>query len=111
MQGITMKTQSERASYPTKFTNSLVNDPLAVSHNVLNRQREYFSQILNVQRASEVRQMEIRTAEAVVPEPSPFGFQTAIEKLKSYKSSGIDQIPAELIQAGGDISHSESQNY
>jgi hypothetical protein len=24
-----------------------------------------------------------------------------IEKLKSHKSSGIDQIPAEMIQAGG----------
>jgi hypothetical protein len=27
----------------------------------------------------------------------------AIEKLKSHKSPGIDQIPAELIQAGGRI--------
>jgi hypothetical protein len=31
----------------------------------------------------------------------------AIEKWKSYKSSHIDQIPAELIQAGGETLQSE----
>jgi hypothetical protein len=34
-----------------------------------------------------------------VPEPS--AFEVAIEKLHSQKSPGIDQIPAELIKAGG----------
>jgi len=34
-------------------------------------------------------------------EPSAFEFELAIEKLKSYKSPGIDQIPAEMIKAGG----------
>jgi hypothetical protein len=29
--------------------------------------------------------------------------EIAIEKLKRYKSPGSDQIPAELIQAGGEI--------
>jgi hypothetical protein len=29
------------------------------------------------------------------------GVETAIAKLKKYKSSGNDQIPAELMQAGG----------
>jgi hypothetical protein len=33
--------------------------------------------------------------------------EVAIGKLKTYKSPGADQIPAELIQAGGDILHSE----
>jgi hypothetical protein len=33
--------------------------------------------------------------------PSAFEFELAIEKLKSYKSPGIDQIPAEMIKAGG----------
>ena len=46
-----------------------------------------------------VRQAEIHTAEPLVSEPSAFEF--AIEKLKSHKSPGIDQIPAELIKAGG----------
>jgi hypothetical protein len=38
-------------------------------------------------------------AEALVPEPSPFESEIADEKLKDYKSWGIDQIPAELIRA------------
>jgi hypothetical protein len=36
-----------------------------------------------------------------VPEPSPFEVEMAIDQLKRYKSPGIDQIPAELIKAGG----------
>jgi hypothetical protein len=36
-----------------------------------------------------------------VAEPSAFEVEMAIEKLKRYKSPGIDQIPAELIKAGG----------
>ena len=32
-------------------------------------------------------------------EPSALEFELAIEKLKSHKSPGIDQIPAELIKA------------
>jgi hypothetical protein len=35
-----------------------------------------------------------------VPEPSAFKVEMAIEKLKSHKSSGIDQVPAEKIEAG-----------
>jgi len=31
----------------------------------------------------------------------PLKFKLAIEKLKSYKSPGIDQIPTEMIKAGG----------
>jgi hypothetical protein len=42
------------------------------------------------------------TAELLVPEPSSFEVEIAIEKLKRYKSLGTDQIPAELIQAGDD---------
>jgi hypothetical protein len=33
--------------------------------------------------------------------------ETAFAKLKKYKSPGSDQIPAELIQAGGEILLSE----
>ena len=36
-----------------------------------------------------------------MPEPSAFEVELAIEKLKSHKSPGIDQIPAELIKEGG----------
>jgi hypothetical protein len=38
-----------------------------------------------------------------VPEPSAFEVELAIEELKSHKSPGIDQIPAELIKVGGRI--------
>jgi hypothetical protein len=41
------------------------------------------------------------TAEPIVPEPSTFEVEMTIEKLKRCKSPGIDQIPAELIKAGG----------
>jgi hypothetical protein len=43
----------------------------------------------------------------VVPTPSPFQVEIAVAKLKKYKSSGIDQILAELIQARGKTLHSE----
>jgi len=42
-----------------------------------------------------------------VPEPSVFDFEQTIEKLKRYKSPGIDQIPAELIKVGGRTIRSE----
>jgi hypothetical protein len=41
------------------------------------------------------------TAELLVPEPSALDLELAIEKIKSRTSPGIDQIPAELIKAGG----------
>jgi hypothetical protein len=63
--------------------------------------KNYFSQLLNVHGDSDVRQTEIHTAEPLVPEPSAFEVEMAIEKLKRYKSPGIDQIPAQLIKAGG----------
>jgi hypothetical protein len=47
-------------------------------------------------------QIEIHTAELLVPDSSPFEVETAIATLKSYKSPGIDQIPAQLIQPGGE---------
>ena len=51
------------------------------------------------------RQEEIHTSEPLVPEPSAFEVELAIEKLKNHKSPSIDQIPAELIKAGGRTIH------
>jgi len=51
----------------------------------------------------DVGQAEIHTAEQLVTEPSAAEFEMAIDKPKSHKSPGIDQIPAELIKAGGRI--------
>jgi hypothetical protein len=45
--------------------------------------------------------MEVHKAEPLVPGPSRLEVETAIAKLKRYKSPGSDQIPAELFQAGG----------
>jgi hypothetical protein len=44
------------------------------------------------------RLTEIHTAEPLVPDPSPFEVEIAIEKL---------EIPTELIQAGGEILRTE----
>jgi hypothetical protein len=49
----------------------------------------------------------MHTAEAIVPDSSPFAVEIAIAKLKKYKLLGSDQILAELIQAGREILQSE----
>jgi hypothetical protein len=77
-------------------------DLLADSHNILNRWKNYFSQLRNVHKVCDIRQREIDTTELLVPDPGPFQVEIAIAKLKKYKSPGSDQIPAELIQAGGE---------
>jgi hypothetical protein len=43
-------------------------DLLADSHNILNRWKNYFSQLLNLHRFGDVRQIEIHTAEPLVPD-------------------------------------------
>jgi hypothetical protein len=80
---------------------------LADSHNILNMWKKYFSQLLNVHRISDVQHIEILTAEPLVPDPSPSEAEIVIAKLKRYKSHSSDQIPAELIQAGGELLHSK----
>jgi hypothetical protein len=77
-------------------------DLLADCHNILNRWKNYFPQLLNVHDVSDVRQIELHTAEPLVPGVSRLEVEIAIAKLKKYKSPGSDQIPAELIQAGGE---------
>jgi len=59
-----------------------------------------FSQLFNLHGVKDIGQAEIHTAEPLVPEPSTSEFELAIDKLKSHKSPGIEQIPAELIKAG-----------
>jgi hypothetical protein len=59
-------------------------------------------ELQNVHRVSDVRHRDIHTAE-----PSPFEVEIAIAKLEKYKLPGTVQIPAELIQAGGETLHSE----
>ena len=55
---------------------------VADSYNIVVRWRKYFSQVLNVHWVNDVKQTEIHTAETLVPEPSAFEGEMAIEKLK-----------------------------
>jgi hypothetical protein len=58
--------------------------------------------VLYLYEVHDVRQMDIHTAEPLVPEPSLVEVETAIGNLKRYKSPGTDQIPAKLLKAGGE---------
>jgi hypothetical protein len=64
---------------------------------------DYFSQLLNIHNASDVRQIEIHTAELQIPGASHLEVEITIAKLKKYKSLGSAQIVAEFFQAGGEI--------
>jgi hypothetical protein len=69
---------------------------------------DYFSQLLNIHRVNDVRQIEtLYTAEPLIPEPSPFEVEISIAMSKRYKTPGSNQIPAEQVQAGGEIIRSE----
>jgi hypothetical protein len=63
--------------------------------------KNHFSQLFSVHGVSDVRQIDIHTAEPLVPQPSTLEAEMAIEKLKRHRSPDIDQIPAELIKTGG----------
>jgi hypothetical protein len=78
-------------------------DLLADSHNILNRWKNYFSQLLNAHNVSDVRQIEVHTAEPLVPGLSRLEVEIATGKLKKHELHGSDEIPAELIQEGGEI--------
>jgi len=75
-------------------------DLVGDSHSIVARWRKYFSQLFNVHEVKDVGKAEIHTAEPLVPEPSASDVELGIDKLKSHKSPGIDQIPAEMIKAG-----------
>jgi hypothetical protein len=74
---------------------NLIADP----QNVLNRWKNFFNHVLNVHMFHDVR--------SLMQEPSLVEVEIATGKLKMYKSPGIDNIPAELIKAGGEIFYSE----
>jgi hypothetical protein len=69
--------------------------------------KNFFNHVLNVHVVHDVRQMNVHTGEPLVPEPSLVGLEIAIGNLKSFKSPGTDQIPAEMTKAGGEILCSE----
>jgi hypothetical protein len=57
-------------------------DLLADSNTTVNRWKRYFSQLLNVNNVSEIRQIEIHSAEPLVPGLSHLEVETSIAKLK-----------------------------
>jgi hypothetical protein len=65
--------------------NNLVKDEngdlLADSHNILNSWKNYLSQLMNVHNGSDVRLMQVHTAEPLVPGPSRLEVEIAIAKL------------------------------
>jgi hypothetical protein len=91
-------------------TSNLVKDKngdlLVDSHNILNRWKNY-SQLLNVHRVNDLRQIEMHRADRLVHDPSPFEVEIAIVKLKRYKLPFNDEILTELIQAEGETVQSE----
>ena len=85
----------------TNTVNDEKSDLVTDCHSILAKWRNHFSQMLNVNGVNGIGRTEIYTAEPLVPEPSAFEFETAIEKIKRRRSPGIDKIPAEFIKAGG----------
>jgi hypothetical protein len=49
----------------------------------------------------------MHAVEPFVSEPTSFEVESALKKLKLFKSLGTDQSPKEVIQAGGNTLHSE----
>jgi hypothetical protein len=60
-------------------------DLLAHSHNIVSRWKNYFSQLFNVHRMSDVRQTEIHLAEPLLPELSTSEIDIATANLKKHK--------------------------
>jgi hypothetical protein len=52
---------------------------------------------------SDVSQIELHMAEQLVPGPNRLENEIDVATLKKYKSSGNDQIPAKLFEAGDEI--------
>jgi hypothetical protein len=73
--------------------------------------KNFFNQVLKVHGIHNVRQKDIHAAEPLEPEHSLVEVEIAIGKLKSYKSPGTDQIPAELIKAVGETLCSEIHRF
>jgi len=91
----------KKVYYPrTNIVKDENGDLVADSHSILAGCRNYFSPLLNIHGANDVRQTELHTAEPLVPEPNAFEVELVIKKLKSHKSPGIDYTPAELIKVG-----------
>ena len=71
---------------------------VADSYSIWARWKNRFSQLFSVHGVSDVRQIEMHTAEPLVPEPSAFEVDMAIDNIKRYISPAIDQIQQNLLK-------------
>jgi hypothetical protein len=55
---------------------------LQIPHNVLNRWKNYFSQLTNVHSVGAVKLIKISTTELLLPDPCPFEIENYIAELK-----------------------------
>ena len=75
-----MNTDFKKGYQPRNITvKNQQGDFFTESHSTLARWRNHFSQLLNVHGVNDVRQTEIHTAEPLVPDPTAFEFEIAIE--------------------------------
>jgi len=62
------------------------------THNILNRWKNYFCQLLDVCGVNDVRQTEVHTAEPLVLDPSCYKVEIATEKLKDINHKVLIKI-------------------
>ena len=60
--------------YRTYILSDEMGDVVTVSHSILTKWRNHFSQLLNVHGVNDVRQTATHTAVPLVPDPSAFDF-------------------------------------
>jgi len=65
-------------------------------HSILARWRKHFSQLINVQGVSDVRQTEIHAVEPLVAEPCAFEVEMTDAKLERHKSPGLLSNPSTI---------------
>ena len=70
------------------------------SHSILARCRKHFSQLFTVHGVNDVWQTDIHTAEPLVPDPSAFEVELAIEKLKRHKSPVLINSQQKCLRQG-----------
>jgi hypothetical protein len=65
----------------------------------MKKEKKYFSLLLNEYMVSDVKQTEIHIAKPLVPNPNPFEVEADTAR---HNTPGSHEVPAELIQAGGE---------
>jgi hypothetical protein len=77
-------------------------DLLPDFRSISNRWKNYFCHLLNEHNVSDVRQIEVHTAQPLLPGPRRVEVEIAIAKLTKYKSPGSDQnqVRGEMLVSG-----------